>query len=318
MSERTPKRLSLTALVGRIYDSMKAALVGTGTKAASFAYEKTPDRFKNASDLQIRIRTGVVYFVVSVVMTMACEVTLAILLSVTAAIAALELCNMLKEDAKLPNTVLCMLGAAAYPASLITFDLAGTAVVTAVLGALLLIWYLSDLQIRYTDVCATMFSAAYTGMTLSCLLTIESTIPGFWGRLVVLGVFVGVWLCDSFAYLVGRKIGKHKMAPRISPKKSWEGFFGGLVGSALIWVVISFVPGVEMSILQAVCFGVICGTAGVLGDLMESRIKRNCGVKDSGTIMPGHGGFLDRTDSMFVASPTALALLVIGGCIHVM
>ena len=77
----------------------------------------------------------------------------------------------------------------------------------------------------------------------------------------------------------------------------------------------TLVPGVTMSIPQAIIFGIVCGAAGVVGDLSESRIKRSVGVKDSGTIMPGHGGLMDRCDSLFFSSVVALILLVAGGCI---
>lgn len=132
---------------------------------------------------------------------------------------------------------------------------------------------------------------------------------------MVLLLFLSVWANDAFAYLVGSKIGRHKLAPRTSPKKSWEGFFAGLVGSVLFWCAISFVPGVTMTLVQAIAFGVVAGCMGVLGDLAESRIKRNSGFKDSGTIMPGHGGLLDRSDSLFLTSITAAILMVAGGCI---
>lgn len=137
----------------------------------------------------------------------------------------------------------------------------------------------------------------------------------FGGGLALLVLFISVWANDSFAYLAGSKFGKHKLAPRTSPKKSWEGFFAGLLGSAVFWIAMSFIPGVTMPIYLAVIFGIICGCAEVLGDLVESRIKRNSGVKDSGAIMPGHGGLLDRCDSLFMASVTAAILLIAGGCI---
>ena len=133
--------------------------------------------------------------------------------------------------------------------------------------------------------------------------------------MLVLGILLSVWANDSFAYLVGSKFGKHKLAPRTSPKKSWEGFFAGLAGSAVFWCLMTLVPGVTMSIPQAILFGLASGLMGVLGDLAESRIKRNSGFKDSGTIMPGHGGLLDRCDSLFLVAVTSAILLVAGGCI---
>ena len=131
----------------------------------------------------------------------------------------------------------------------------------------------------------------------------------------MLAIFLSVWANDTFAYLIGRKFGKHKLAPRTSPKKSWEGFFAGLVGSMVVWYAMTYIPGVSMDVAQALSFGLICGLMGVLGDLAESRIKRNSGFKDSGTIMPGHGGLLDRCDSLFLVAVTSAILLVGGGCI---
>ena len=142
-----------------------------------------------------------------------------------------------------------------------------------------------------------------------------TALPQPWGGVLALGIFLSVWANDSFAYLVGSKFGKHKLAPRTSPKKSWEGFIAGLVGSAAFWCLMTLIPGVTMSIPQAMAFGLISGLMGVLGDLAESRIKRNSGFKDSGTIMPGHGGLLDRCDSLFLVAVTSAILLLGFGCI---
>ena len=89
----------------------------------------------------------------------------------------------------------------------------------------------------------------------------------------------------------------------------------GLIASMLVWCLMVLVPGVSISVPLALLFGVICGLMSVLGDLAESRIKRNSGVKDSGNIMPGHGGLLDRTDSIFLAAATSFVLLTLAGCI---
>ncbi len=164
------------------------------------------------------------------------------------------------------------------------------------------------------DVAVSFFGAAYCG----CCSRASSSCAGAaspWGGVLVLRLLVSVWANDSFAYLVGSKFGKHKLAPRTSPKKSWEGFFAGLAGSAVFWCLMTLVPGVTMSIPQAILFGLASGLMGVLGDLAESRIKRNSGFKDSGTIMPGHGGLLDRCDSLFLVAVTSAILLVAGGCI---
>ncbi len=106
------------------------------------------------------------------------------------------------------------------------------------------------------------------------------------------------WLQDSAAYFVGRAFGRHKMAPLLSPKKSWEGFAGGAVMSVLAGVLFAWVFGLPLSPWLAALLGLIAAVVGPLGDLAESLIKRQAGTKDAGSIIPGHGGVLDRGDSL--------------------
>ncbi len=144
-------------------------------------------------------------------------------------------------------------------------------------------------------------------------------------RYLLLAVFVLIWMNDSGAYCVGMLTsklpgGNHKMFPRVSPKKSWEGLFGGLaftIGAAFIlnrfgWFLAITKEGYEL--LIAAGFAFVVSGFGTLGDLMESLFKRTIGVKDSGKFLPGHGGVLDRFDSILLAAPTALlyvALLIL-------
>ena len=124
-----------------------------------------------------------------------------------------------------------------------------------------------------------------------------------------------VWFNDAFAYLVGSAFGKHKMVPAISPKKSWEGFVGGLCGSLLVWCLLLLFPETGITPFVAVFCGLACGVVGVIGDLVESRIKRGAGVKDSGNLIPGHGGLLDRSDSMLFVAIAAYFILTLMGVI---
>ncbi len=279
------------------------------------ALDKTPKKLKNPSDLQVRFRTGVVYTAVTVICVLAGNIPMVLMLMAVAGICAGEFFYMLRSDAKLPNEMLGIIAAVLYPLSVYVAGLIGAMIVSLALMLALLVWYVFWLRARIPDVCVSFFGAAYTGLLLCGLIVIRVSLPSPWGGVAVLLLFLAVWANDAFAYLVGSKIGKHKLAPRTSPKKSWEGFIAGLVGSVLFWCALSFVPGITMSLVQAVCFGVVAGAMGVLGDLAESRIKRNSGFKDSGTIMPGHGGLLDRSDSLFLTSITAAILLVAGGCI---
>lgn len=130
----------------------------------------------------------------------------------------------------------------------------------------------------------------------------------------LLYVFLLVWCADSGAYFVGSRLGKRKLAPNVSPNKSIEGLMGGLTLSLLVAVVVSFY--VDLSGLVWVLFlglSMLTVLASVLGDLFESMLKRRAGIKDSGTILPGHGGVLDRTDSLLSATPVfALGWWVMG------
>ncbi|HIW76515.1 MULTISPECIES: phosphatidate cytidylyltransferase [Gordonibacter] len=280
-----------------------------------FAQDKTPKKLKNPTNFQVRFRTGFIYIAVSVVCILVSEWTTLALLVAMAGITAGEFYYMLRADAKLPNEMLGIVAAMLYPVGVFFLGIEGALYVSLALLLALIVWYVFWMRARVPDVGVSFFGAAYCGMLLSSIIVVRQSLEAPWGGVLVLGIFLSVWANDSFAYLVGSKFGKHKLAPRTSPKKSWEGFLAGLAGSAVFWCLMTLVPGVVMSIPQAIVFGVISGLMGVLGDLAESRIKRNSGFKDSGTIMPGHGGLLDRCDSLFLVAVTSAILLVVGGCI---
>jgi phosphatidate cytidylyltransferase len=118
----------------------------------------------------------------------------------------------------------------------------------------------------------------------------------------VLAVFILIWSSDTFAYLAGRAFGKRKLAPNISPGKTVEGAIGGLIGTMLIgWIL--FETFGDYRLLDYLIISAIVFVFGTLGDLLVSRLKRTIGIKDSGSLLPGHGGFLDRFDSILIAGP---------------
>ncbi len=126
--------------------------------------------------------------------------------------------------------------------------------------------------------------------------------------LVLVAFFASLWANDTGAYLTGRSIGRTKLFERISPNKTWEGFIGGLFFCILAGFIFSiFDP--YLSMVQWMIFSLIIGVFGTLGDLVESMIKRNYNIKDSGTILPGHGGVLDRFDGIFIACPMIIVYL---------
>jgi len=129
------------------------------------------------------------------------------------------------------------------------------------------------------------------------------------GRLVVFTVLIAVFADDTAAYFVGRTIGRHKMAPTISPGKSWEGFVGGTIAAMAVAFFAMYGQGF-LTNLEAVALGAAIAFSSTLGDLFESAIKRDLGVKDSGRLLAGHGGVLDRIDSILWAGPAAFYVVL--------
>ena len=121
---------------------------------------------------------------------------------------------------------------------------------------------------------------------------------------ILLSIFVMIWCNDTFAYICGRLFGKHKLYEKISPKKTIEGFIGGLMFTQIAaFMVFKFLPAQSVSLIFWLIIGLTVSIMGTLGDLIESKYKRQANVKDSGSIMPGHGGILDRLDSVLFAAP---------------
>lgn len=131
------------------------------------------------------------------------------------------------------------------------------------------------------------------------------------GQGVMMMVVILIWLNDAFAYMGGSLIGRHKLWPRHSPGKTWEGCAVGLLFSILAAVFVGPLLGGGFSWYVWMLIAVFCSVIGTLGDLAESMFKRSCGVKDSGTIMPGHGGILDRFDSILAVTPFLLIIAII-------
>ena len=155
----------------------------------------------------------------------------------------------------------------------------------------------------------------YLVIPLACFLLLRA-----WGLLFALSLLFSVWGADTAAYIFGSLLGRHKLAPKLSPKKSWEGFIAGVFFSVVVWMVMPLiVNAISKSVTNGITgfgvFGVVAGLlaagAGLAGDLFESWLKRRAGVKDAGTILPGHGGILDRFDSLLAAAPVILIAVVV-------
>lgn len=267
------------------------------------------------SQFWLRLYSGAIYVVITIVCLLINQWTCALYLSAVSAICAYEFYQMMHKNGRTTNDLIGIVVSALYPVVMLLWDLRGVGALTVLSMMLLVIWFVYFMRVRVPDISVSFFGACYTGMMLSSLVLLRQALPEPWGGVLLLAVFISVWLNDIGAYVVGSKIGKHRLAPKTSPKKSWEGFIAGLVVSAICWCFMTLIPGINMSYLQAIIFGAACGAAGVVGDLSESRIKRNVGVKDSGVLMPGHGGLLDRCDSLFFSSVVAVVLLFVGGCV---
>jgi len=163
-------------------------------------------------------------------------------------------------------------------------------------------WHLIDFERGRnqtgTDFGVTVAGYMYLGWLGAYFVDLRFLEEGVWWFFLVLG---SVWLADSFAYFIGSGFGKHLLCPRLSPKKTWEGYWGGVVlgtlGTVGLTYLFTALGGPALPWWKAVILGGVLSLLTTLGDLGESMLKRFAGVKDSGSIMPGHGGFLDRIDS---------------------
>jgi phosphatidate cytidylyltransferase len=173
------------------------------------------------------------------------------------------------------------------------------------------VWGLSSTRQSATvAIAVTVLSVLWIAGGLASFLLLRA-IPDD-GRLVVFTILVAVFAADTFAYFVGRAVGRHRMAPAISPGKSWEGFVGGTVASMTVAFFALYDQG-YVSSGRAILLGLCVALAAAAGDLFESAVKRDLGVKDSGRILAGHGGVLDRVDSLLWAGPAAYFFLLASG-----
>jgi len=131
-------------------------------------------------------------------------------------------------------------------------------------------------------------------------------------RVLLFYLLTVVFAGDTGAYLIGKLLGRHPFAPSLSPKKTWEGFWGGVLFAVLVSLLLSSIFGLFDGV-KAIILGILLAVSGALGDLFESSLKRAVGKKDSGRLIPGHGGLLDRIDGVLFAAPTFLAILKISG-----
>lgn len=248
---------------------------------------------------------------------------LAALLAVLAALAAREFCTMHREQGLPASPAMAAILAATHVAMSVL--LSGHAFVTWVVLTSLVVSAILALSLPPETrpglaAVITVFGSAYTGLLLAFAVWLRA-LGGSgvgWGGAAVLFLPIAVtWLGDTAAYFAGSALGRHRLAPRTSPGKSWEGAAAGLLataGGAVLYV--AWTRGLvdwTLGAAETLGFGAAVAVAGQVGDLFESRLKRDCGVKDSSGLLPGHGGMLDRMDSLLFVFPVAYGILLLTG-----
>lgn len=164
---------------------------------------------------------------------------------------------------------------------------------------------------NFIDIAVTIFGFIYVGIFFSFIVIVDNL---KYGNYLVWLIFIASWICDTFAYYSGKFFGKRKLCPRLSPKKTFEGSIGGIIGSILsctLFGIFSIYKGVPLAVYNYAAIGFLCGILSQFGDLFASSIKRHAGVKDYGNLIPGHGGILDRFDSILFSAVVVYCYLTI-------
>ena len=263
--------------------------------------------------LLTRTTSGAIYALLIVACLFIGPFTTTLLVVCMAWLCCSEFFRMTRMGGRMPNEIYGLTAAILFPLAAYFRGVAGLAVVLLLFLVAIAAWYVATPRAGIGDVAVSVFGPIYTSFAFSAIVLVRVSDKGVHGALLTLGVMLSLWANDAVAYLVGSRIGSHKLAPRISPNKSWEDFWAGLVGSVAVWVVLALAGVANIGVPLAAVIGLVVGIVGVVGDLFESRIKRGVGVKDSGNLIPGHGGLLDRSDSLLFGSIAAYILLLFGG-----
>ena len=271
----------------------------------------------------VRTITGVI-FVAAIVASFLRPETMVLLFSIVTGLTVWEFTGLVNERENVTvNRFICTVAGVYFFFAMTYFcsDLYGGAAKSVVfIPYLVTIIYLmiAELYLKQAepiqDWAYTMLSQMYIALPFSLLnvLAFTATTNGVvtFNTLLPLSIFIFLWVNDSGAYCVGSLLGRHKLFPRISPGKSWEGSIGGAVFVLLAAYAISyFLDGRMLNSLEWLGLGLVVVIFGTWGDLVESLFKRTLGIKDSGNILPGHGGMLDRFDSSLMAIPAAVVYL---------
>ncbi len=262
--------------------------------------------------MAVRAVTGVFYVAIMVVCFLR-PTAMLLVFSLIVAMAVWEFCSLVNARENVAvNRFICSVSGVFLMLAMFGFC-SGLASAIVFIPYLITVIYMfiAELYLKQSDPlnnwAYSMMSQLYIALPLSTI-NIPAYYSGEFHYLLPLSIFIFLWCNDTGAYLAGSLFGRHKLFPRISPGKSWEGSAGGaalvVAASVLIWYTAT--PGEErLTLPQWIGLGLVVVLSGTWGDLVESLLKRNLGIKDSGNILPGHGGMLDRFDSSLMAIPAS-------------
>lgn len=267
----------------------------------------------NIGKLLTRAISGLIYCLIVIGLILWGNIGVDILSILFAVLACVEFTKICKEfnSTTMPVVIIDVAGCVALCFGYLVYPL-------FIWGALMICRMIEQLYIKsrqpVKDLTHSMFCQIYIGMPLGLM----SAIGHFYCAKILLALFFIIWINDTGAFLVGSLIGKHKLFERISPKKTWEGFLGGVAFSLVLSLIFncccnSFFGTEEFGfgLAEWLGFGAIVSIFGTWGDLIESMIKRNLNIKDSGNLIPGHGGILDRIDSLLFTLPAIVLYLIV-------
>lgn len=222
---------------------------------------------------------------------------------------------VLEEEATISRKVLSLvIGLFAFGGiAIASIDVAIPLYAYALFPAFLFLIFLFELfsvsKRPFQNIAFMLMGLVYIALPFSLLVDL-TVVKAMYNPNIILGLLLLVWASDTGAYLVGSMVGKTPLFPRISPNKTWEGTIGGWVLSLLVGVALFYIFGIFV-LWKWLVLAAICGVFGTLGDLVESMLKRSFGIKDSGSLLPGHGGILDRFDAFLFVLPFVYAFLKI-------
>ena len=240
-----------------------------------------------------------------------------IFISLLSLVAIFEIMNCLGILKKYALTIPAALFAAAMPILTFVFGngkIFGTALICFTASFVLMLYYFTLAvfargKLKFLSVAAAYVLTVYVTVSFTALTALRYVPAGLFNFLLV---FIGAWSCDTFAYIFGSRFGKHKLIPEISPKKTVEGSIGGIASAMLIFaiygLILDFATELSVNYLTLLVSGFLITVIAQIGDLIASLVKRECGIKDYGKLFPGHGGVMDRFDSILAVSMPLLLL----------